>query len=100
MSHSYQQALAVLCSGHVYAAPARSLEPKPKPKRRDYRNKHERRENALTAERVADAARIYGSNNEAAAALGCSPGSFSRACRDHGIETPRVRRRREYWERR
>ena len=46
-------------------------------------------------ERIARAARIYTSNNDAALALGIAPGSFGRLCRRYGIETPSVRKKRE-----
>ena len=44
--------------------------------------------------RVERVARIYASNKDASAALGIAPGSFSRLCREYGIETPYSRRRR------
>ena len=40
------------------------------------------------------AARVYGSNQEAAAALGIQPGSFGRLCRRYEVPTPQQRRRR------
>lgn len=48
----------------------------------------------LDTEHVEQAARRYASNSEAAAALGVALGSFGRACRLAGIETPRARRQR------
>ena len=53
-------------------------------------------------ERIARAARIYASNQEASSALGIAAGSFSRLCRLYQIETPyaRKRRRRTEWDRR
>ena len=47
-----------------------------------------------TRDRVERAARIYPSNKEASAALGIAAGSFSRLCREYGIETPHSRHRR------
>ena len=48
----------------------------------------------ISPERLERCARIYPSNQEAAAALDIAPGSFSRLCRQHGIDTPQVRRRK------
>ena len=45
-------------------------------------------------ESVRRAARVYHSNKDAAAALGIGSGSFSRICRENGIETPHMRVRR------
>ena len=42
----------------------------------------------LSRERIARAARLYPSNKEAARAIGCTPGSFGRACRKFDIQTP------------
>lgn len=42
--------------------------------------------------RIARAARIYGSNQDASRALGIAAGTFSRLCRQYGIETPYARR--------
>ncbi len=59
--------------------------------------------NRISRERIARAARIYSSNNDAGAALGMAPGAFGRACRRYGIETPwarHLRERREAKERR
>ena len=39
-------------------------------------------------------ARLYHKNPDAATALGLTPPSFSRLCREHGIETPLERKRR------
>lgn len=44
---------------------------------------------------VERAARVYRMNADAASPLGITPGSFARICREHGIETPYVRRQRE-----
>jgi len=44
---------------------------------------------------VERAARVYRMNTDAASSLGITPGSFARMCRQHGIETPYVRRQRE-----
>lgn len=46
----------------------------------------------IPRERIARAARIYSSNNEAGAALGIKPSSFGRLCRHYGIPTPQQRR--------
>ena len=48
----------------------------------------------LDEERIRRAARMYTSNIAAGQALGCDPGSFGRACRRYGIETPQARRQR------
>ena len=47
----------------------------------------------LTRERVEKAARMYHSNIDAAVALRCTPASFGRACKKHGVKTPKQRRR-------
>ena len=47
-------------------------------------------------ERVERAARIYASNQDAAAALGIQPGSFGRMCRRFGITPPKQRRQRKH----
>lgn len=98
--HAYLQALDVLCAGQSYQPPARSLERKPKPKLRDTRKKWQPAEDVLTPKRVSDAARRYRTGDDAAKALGISPNSFYRKCREYGIETPQARRRREYLEQR
>ena len=49
----------------------------------------------MTPQRIAEAARICGSSNGAAAALGINPESFSRLCRRYGIETPWARKHRQ-----
>ena len=49
---------------------------------------------SIEKERLERVARIYKSNKDASRALGIAPGSFSRACRRYGIETPYVRRRK------
>lgn len=51
----------------------------------------------IDRERIERVARIYGSNKAAGAALGITPSSFARLCRRYGIETPYVRRYRQ-WE--
>ena len=43
---------------------------------------------------VERAARLYGTNTEASAAVGIALGTFGRLCRQHDIETPYTRRRR------
>jgi len=43
--------------------------------------------------RIERVARIYASNQDAAAALGIQPSSFGRLCRRFGIPTPKQRRR-------
>ena len=40
-------------------------------------------------------ARIYASNQDASQALGIAMRSFSRLCRQHGIETPYARKQRQ-----
>lgn len=47
---------------------------------------------------VARVARIYHSNQAAAEALGIQRTSFSRLCREYGIETPYKRRQRQQQE--
>ena len=47
---------------------------------------------AYPPERIEKVARMYKSNNDAGAALGIAPASFSRLCRRYGIQTPRQRR--------
>jgi len=42
------------------------------------------------------AARMYGSNRDAAQALGIAPGSFGRLCSRFGILTPQSRRRKDH----
>jgi hypothetical protein len=49
----------------------------------------------IARERLERVARIYKSNQEASQALGIAPGSFSRACRRYGIETPFVRQQKQ-----
>ena len=46
------------------------------------------RRRVLTREKIERAARMYSTSIEAAAALGCTPLGFRRACRRHGIEPP------------
>ena len=48
----------------------------------------------LTRQRLERLAAIYRTNRDAAAAVGVHPGSFLRACRKYGIETPNDRTRR------
>ena len=50
---------------------------------------------ALTKDRLVRGARLYANNGDAARALGINLRSFSRLCRQHGIETPHARRLRE-----
>ena len=47
----------------------------------------------IDPERIERAARIYSSNKNASAAMGITPGAFSRLCKRYGIETPQQRRR-------
>jgi len=49
---------------------------------------------SIPREQVERAARVYKSNQEAAAALRIVAGSFGRLCRKMGIESPYARRRR------
>ena len=44
-------------------------------------------------ERIERAARIYSSNKNASAAMGITPGAFSRLCKRYGITPPHQRRR-------
>ena len=46
-------------------------------------------------QRVERVARMYGSNGDAALALGIAPGSFSRLCARYGIESPSARAKRK-----
>ena len=48
----------------------------------------------IPIERLKRAARLYHTNADAANALGITARSLSRLCRQHGLETPYVRRRR------
>lgn len=48
-----------------------------------------------TKERIERAARIYATNRDAAAAIGCTPSSFGRLCKRLGVETPRARMQRK-----
>ena len=41
------------------------------------------------------AARIYGNRQDAAAALGIHPGSFTRLCKKYGIDTPLQRQQKK-----
>ena len=52
----------------------------------------------VNSDALARAARVYHSNADAARAVGCHPLSFARLCREHGIETPGARRRRQWRE--
>ena len=54
---------------------------------------------SLDRETLERTARVYRSNRDAGIALGIAPGSFSRLCRRHGIETPQARRIRKEQER-
>jgi len=52
----------------------------------------------IERQRVERVARIYNNNTDASRALGITRGSFSRLCREYGIETPymrKLRRRQE-----
>ena len=49
----------------------------------------------IERERVEKVARMYASNGLAGAALGIAMRSFSRLCREYGIETPYARKRRK-----
>ena len=49
---------------------------------------------SITREEVERVARIYKSNQDAAAALGITSHSFGRLCRRFEIETPHARTRR------
>jgi len=49
----------------------------------------------VTRDQVERVARLYHQNTEANAALGVTMRSFGRLCRELGIETPYVRRRRQ-----
>ncbi len=49
---------------------------------------------SVSPEALERVARLYGTNAEAAAALGMTMRGFGRACRRQGIETPYVRKRR------
>ena len=46
----------------------------------------------ISRDRLERVARIYSSNKEASQALGIALGSFGRACRRYGIDTPYVRK--------
>lgn len=46
-------------------------------------------------DRIEKVARMYRTNKDAAAALSIAPGSFSRLCRQYGVETPQAARRRK-----
>ncbi len=48
----------------------------------------------ITLGKLRRVARLYNQNFDAAAALGIQPRSFGRLCKEHGIETPWVRKRR------
>ena len=48
----------------------------------------------ITLGKLRRVARLYNKNSDAAGALGIQPRSFSRLCKEHGIETPWVRKRR------
>lgn len=54
----------------------------------------------FSRERIEKAARIYHSNKDAAAALGCIPGAFGRMCRAFGILTPPARQKQAEIQRR
>ena len=48
----------------------------------------------IERDRIERVARIYASNQDASRALGIAMRSFGRLCREYGIETPYVRKRR------
>ena len=48
----------------------------------------------ITVKQLTRVARLYRQNSQAAAVLGIATRSFSRLCREHGIETPWARERR------
>ena len=48
----------------------------------------------ITREQLERVARIYHHNQDASQALGIATRSFARRCRQHGIETPYVRKQR------
>ena len=50
---------------------------------------------SIDKERLERVARIYKSNKDASQVLGIAPGSFARACRRFGIETPYVRQQKK-----
>lgn len=50
----------------------------------------------ISRERIERAARIYASNKEASRALGVTPWTFGRLCRNYGVESPYERRRRRH----
>ena len=47
----------------------------------------------ISRDRVERVARMYSDNQAAGAALGIAPGSFSRLCKQYGIQTPPARRK-------
>ena len=49
----------------------------------------------ITREDVERVARIYKTNKDAGAAMGIVPASFSRLCRQYGIESPYARKERQ-----
>lgn len=51
---------------------------------------------SISLERIKRCARIYGSNREAAAAMGIAENTFSRLCRENDIDTPLVRRKKAH----
>ena len=52
-------------------------------------------ERGIERERLERVARMYATNDLASQALGITARSFSRLCRQHEIETPYARRRRQ-----
>ena len=52
-------------------------------------------ERGMDRDRVERVARMYSSNKAAGQALGIASRSFSRLCRQHGIESPYARKRRQ-----
>ncbi len=51
-------------------------------------------ERGIDPERIERVARMYASNDLASQAIGITARSFSRLCRQYGIETPYARKRR------
>ena len=51
--------------------------------------------NQVSRPQLERAARMYHRSGDAARALGIARGTFTRLCREHGIETPHQRRQRE-----
>ena len=49
----------------------------------------------IPADSIKRVARMSASNKDAAAALGISDGAFGRICKQHGIESPSDRKKKE-----